>query len=62
MEPFNIIEKAEDATSSGPHHLFDNVVELTSAKTADHDLQYVVALREANPGVYYLVQKSQNLP
>jgi transitional endoplasmic reticulum ATPase len=51
MEPFNIIEKAEDATSSGPHHLFDDVVELTSAKTAEHDLQYVVALRQANPGV-----------
>lgn len=45
-EPFTLIE---EASSSGPHHLFDNVTDLSSAKTADHDLQYVAALRDANP-------------
>jgi transitional endoplasmic reticulum ATPase len=45
-EPFTLIE---ESTSSGPHHLFDNVADLSSAKTADHDLQYVAALRRANP-------------
>jgi len=45
-EPFTLIE---ETVSSGPHHLFDNVADLSSAKTADHDLQYVVALRKANP-------------
>ncbi|KAJ8611894.1 hypothetical protein MRB53_037690 [Persea americana] len=46
MEEFTMIEKAG---SSKPFHLFDNVVELESAKTADHDLQYVAALREQYP-------------
>jgi transitional endoplasmic reticulum ATPase len=45
-EPFTLIE---ETSSSGPHHLFDTVTHLTSAKTADHDLQYVAALRDANP-------------
>jgi transitional endoplasmic reticulum ATPase len=45
-EPFTLIE---ESASSGPHHLFDNVADLSSAKTADHDLQYVAALRKANP-------------
>jgi transitional endoplasmic reticulum ATPase len=47
-EPFTLIE--ENASSGGgPHHLFDNVTDLSSAKSADHDLQYVAALRQANP-------------
>jgi transitional endoplasmic reticulum ATPase len=45
-EPFTLIE---ETGHSGSHHLFDNVTNLASAKTADHDLQYVVALRDANP-------------
>lgn len=45
-EPFTLIEETGDP---GPRHLFDNVAELSSAKTADHDLQYVAALRDANP-------------
>ena len=48
MEPFTLVERS---TGSGPHHLFDDVVECGSAKTADHDLQYIVALRENNPGM-----------
>lgn len=47
MEPFTLIE---EPTGSGPHHLFDDVLDLNSAKTADHDFQYVAALRRANPG------------
>lgn len=47
MEPFTLVEEATEAT---PHHLFDDFVKLSSAKTADHDIQYVNALREANPG------------
>lgn len=48
FEPFTLVEETADR---GPHqhHLFDNVTELSSAKTADHDLQYVAALRKANP-------------
>ena len=46
-EPFTLIE--ENVNSGGPHHLFDNVADLSSAKTADQDLQYVAALRKANP-------------
>lgn len=46
LEPFTLIEEIGNA---GPHHLFDNVTDLSSAKTADHDLQYVAALRDANP-------------
>lgn len=63
MEPFNIIEKLESPTShsSGPHHLFDDVVKLSSAKTADHDLQYIVALREANPGMIVTAVPATNV-
>jgi transitional endoplasmic reticulum ATPase len=46
MEPFTLIE---ETSGSSPYHLFDDVVELSSAKTADHDLQYVKSLRKANP-------------
>lgn len=46
MERFTLVEESSD---SGPHHLFDDVTKLSSAKTADHDLQYVAALRDANP-------------
>lgn len=45
-EPFTLIEETGD---TGPHHLFDNVVDSSSAKTADHDLQYLAALRKTNP-------------
>ena len=45
-EPFTLVE---ENTSSGPHQLFDDVADLSSAKSADHDLQYVAALRKANP-------------
>lgn len=45
-EPFTLIE---ESPSTSPHQLFNNVVDLSSGKTADHDLQYVAALRDANP-------------
>ena len=48
MESFSFIERT---AKSEPYHLFDDVVRLGSAKTADHDLCYIVALREANPGM-----------
>lgn len=48
MEPFTLIE---EKSAPGPHHLFDDVLGLTSAPTADHDLQYITRLREANPGM-----------
>lgn len=43
FEPFTLVER------SGPHHLFDDFQDLTSAKTADHDIQYLTALRKAHP-------------
>jgi transitional endoplasmic reticulum ATPase len=49
IEPFTLIEENINSGGGGPHHLFDNVTDLSSARTADHDLQYVAALREANP-------------
>lgn len=62
FEPFSFIERPEQSTSRpGPHHLFDDVVELTSAKTADHDLQYIVALREANPGMIVTAIPASNV-
>ena len=48
MEPFTLIERA---ARPGPHRLFDDVTKLTSGKNADHDIQYLVALRESNPGM-----------
>jgi hypothetical protein len=48
MEPFTLVERT---ASSGPHHLFDDVVKCWSAKTADHDFVYIATLRENNPGM-----------
>lgn len=45
-EPFTLIEETRER---GPQHLFDNVVDSSSAKMADHDLVYLAALRKANP-------------
>ena len=58
MEPFTLVERN---ASSEPHHLFDDVVRLSSAKTADHDLQYVTALREANPGMIVTTIPTSNV-
>jgi len=59
FEPFTLVD---ETSRPGPHHLFDNVVELTSAKTADHDLQYIVALREASPGMIVTAIPAFNVP
>ncbi|KAK4898928.1 hypothetical protein LTR27_003659 [Elasticomyces elasticus] len=58
-EPFTLVEEAQ---RPGPHHLYDNVVDLTSGKTADHDLQYITALREANPGMIVIASPAGNTP
>jgi hypothetical protein len=58
LESFTLVERA---ASSEPHHLFDDVAELGSAKTADHDLQYIVSLRENNPGMIVTVIPTNNL-
>ena len=57
-ESFSFIEKT---ARPGPHHLFDDLVELTSAKTADHDLQYVSVLREHNPGMILTCTPASNV-
>lgn len=57
-EPFTLVEEARP----GPHHLFDNVVDLSAAKTADHDIQYLKVLREANPGVIVTCIPANNIP
>nr|POE63717.1 putative atpase yjob [Quercus suber] len=59
MEPFTLIE---ESSGSKPYRLFDDVVELNSAKTADHDIQYVVALREANPEMIVTCVPGGNIP
>jgi len=42
-EPFTLVEE------SAPTRLFDTFQDLTSAKTADHDIQFLAALRKAFP-------------
>ncbi|KAK4540266.1 hypothetical protein LTR36_009671 [Oleoguttula mirabilis] len=59
MEPFTLVE---ETTRPGPHRLFDDVVHLTSGLTADHDLQYIVALRRAHEGVVVTAIPSSNVP
>ena len=59
LEPFTLVE---ETSRPGPHHLFDDYVSLSSAKTADHDTQYVVALREANPGMIVTTIPPGNIP
>lgn len=45
-----------------PYHLFDDVLHLTSAKTADHDLQYLTALRAAFPSMVVTAIPTTNIP
>lgn len=59
MEPFTLIE--ESGKRAGPHRLFEDVAERESAKTADHDLQYLAALREANPEMIVTAVPRSNL-
>lgn len=59
QQPFTSLE---DINRASPHQLFDDVLELTSARTADHDLQYVTALRAANPDMIVTAIPSGNIP
>lgn len=59
MEPFTLVE---ESSKEGPYHLFDDVTHLTSAKTADHDLQYVAALRKAFPEMIVTTIPTPNTP
>lgn len=45
-----------------PYHLFDDVLDLTSAKTADHDLQYLTALRASFPSKIVTAIPIPNIP
>lgn len=45
-----------------PYQLFDEVLDLSSARTADHDLQYVTALRAAFPEYIVTAIPTQNIP
>lgn len=47
---------------ASPHQLFDDALDLTSARTADHDLQYVTALRAANPDMVVTAIPTANIP
>ncbi|UJO16064.1 hypothetical protein CLAFUW4_10132 [Fulvia fulva] len=46
-EPFTLIE---EQNHNAPYRLWDDVLDLNSAKSADHDLQYAEHLRRAFPG------------
>ena len=59
MEPFTLIE---ETSRPGPHHLFDDVVKLSSAKAADHDLPYIATLRENNPDMIVTAVPYGNAP
>ncbi|KAK1058443.1 hypothetical protein LTR74_013412 [Friedmanniomyces endolithicus] len=58
-EPFTLVE---ERPHPGPHHLFANVLDLTSGRTADHDLQYISALRSANPSLIVTASPAYNIP
>lgn len=60
MEPFTFIEST--VGSSTPFSLFEENVRLTSAKTADHDLQYITALRKAFPELIVTASPASNVP
>lgn len=58
-EPFTLIE---ETTEAGPHHLFEDVVQLKSGKSADHDLPYIAGLRATNPDMIVTAIPSENAP
>ncbi|KAK1819201.1 hypothetical protein LTR12_006391 [Friedmanniomyces endolithicus] len=58
-EPFTLVE---ESPNPGPHHLFTNLLDLTSGRTADHDLQYISALRSANPSLIVTASPVYNIP
>ncbi|TKA73372.1 hypothetical protein B0A55_06371 [Friedmanniomyces simplex] len=62
MEPFTLIEETPSPPAPTPHHLFTNVLSLTSSKTADHDLQYIAALRAAHPAQIVTTCPTYNIP
>ncbi|EMC91329.1 hypothetical protein BAUCODRAFT_39496 [Baudoinia panamericana UAMH 10762] len=59
MDDFVLLEKSG---SSEKHQLFHDVHRLTAAGTADHDLQYLAALRKANPGMIVTAIPINNIP
>lgn len=59
-EPFTLVERS--GKHEKPHHLFKDLVNCTSAPSADHDLQYLVALRKANPELIVTTCPEGNAP
>lgn len=55
-------EEEEGEQEQEPYHLFDDVLDLTSAKTADHDLQYLTALRASFPSMIVTAIPIPNIP
>lgn len=55
-------EEGEQEQEQEPYHLFDDVLDLTSAKTADHDLQYLTALRASFPSMIVTAIPVPNIP
>lgn len=55
-------EEREQEKEKEPYHLFDDVLDLTSAKTADHDLQYLTALRASFPSMIITAIPIPNIP
>ncbi|WPH03685.1 cell division cycle protein 48 [Acrodontium crateriforme] len=64
MERFTLVEEIDSRPSRGHHpgSLFDHVVKLTAGETADHDIQYTVALREDNPDMIVTGIPTVNIP
>ncbi|KAK0936319.1 hypothetical protein LTR29_012081 [Friedmanniomyces endolithicus] len=61
-EPFTLVEESTHPDPTPPHHLFPTLLDLTSARTADHDLQYISALRLANPSLIVTACPVYNIP
>ncbi|KAH9845356.1 cell division cycle protein 48 [Teratosphaeria destructans] len=62
MEPFMLVEENAHNKGTGNFHLFDDVVRLSSATIADHDLPYIKTLREAHPGYIVTAIPQNNIP
>lgn len=61
QQPFIPLKDA-DINKAHPFQLFDDILDLTGARTADHDLQYLTALRAANPDMVVTTVPSGNIP
>lgn len=59
--PFTLMNEATRLQQQ-PYQLFDDILDLSSAKTADHDIHYITSLRAAFPEMIVTAIPAQNVP